>query len=225
MCMIDHRLFDKMMNKHCDVDIVARLKMQAIATGKTFKVKTQECLDLPGQQCGFRRSVELKNPVNCRVETDFRAVVSLALIKKQSAILGTYANKLPIMTMNVSRYLYTVEAFNFQNTTKNSLSEAINFLITTDIKYREKCQANLEFSNFLHRLRSSGYTEYIFELARKLNLNVDLVLNRAIVIRYINISNNKTNKSTSIGFLTAIRDADKWYVKTTKLPIVTNSFI
>lgn len=206
----------------CELDVVSRLKQQAIDAGKIFKVTSKHEVNLPDEQCGFKRTIEQKKPVNCILETDSRAVVSLALLRKQSILLGTYANKLPIMTMNVSRYLYTVEAFSYRNANKNATAQAVDFLISTDIKFRMKCSPNLEFSNFLHRLRSSGYTDYIFELARTLKLNVDLVFNSTLVVRYLNINAESSTKSRAVGFLTAIHDVDRWYVKTTRNPIVTD---
>lgn len=208
-----------MKNSTCYYDIATRLKRQAIDNGKMFTIRRTPTISLPGEQCGFKRSIEKKHPINCLIETDERAVVSLALTQKQSSILGTYANKLPIMTMNVCRYLYTVEAFVFRNASTDAATDALDFYLKTDIANRNNnCQPNLEFSRFLHRLRCCGYLEYIYELARHLNLNIDLVFNRSIVVRYFRTEHSKT---IGIGFITVIRDGTKWYVKTTKTPIVT----
>lgn len=205
----------------CYYDIATRLKRQAIDNGKLFTIQCIPTISLPGEQCGFKRVIEKKQPINCLIETDERAVVSLALTQKQSSILGTYANKLPIMTMNVSRYLFTVEAFVFRNANTDSATDALDFYIKTDISQRNNdCPANQEFSKLLHRFRTCGYLEYIFELARHLNLNIDVVFNRSIVVRYFRIEQTKI---VGIGFITVIRDGTKWYVKTTKTPIVTET--
>lgn len=216
---------------NCEEDISMRLKRRAVENGKIFSIKIPKTMTLPGDQCGFKRTIENRKQITGFTETDYRAVVSLALTQKQSEILGTYANKLPIMTMNVSRYLYTVEAFVYRDYKEDASAQAIDFLISTDIKYRSdyidsqnRCQPNLEFSKFLHRLRSCGYCEYIFELARHLSLNVDLVFSKEIVIRYFLLDSVLKKNNTAVGFLTAITNGDKWYVKTTKNPLVTDSF-
>lgn len=204
-------------------DVATRLKRQAIDNGKMFSCRNTPTISLPGEQCGFRRIIERKHPINCIIETDERAVVSLALTQKQSSILGTYANKLPIMTLNVCRYLYTVEAFVFHNASTDAATDALDFYLKTDIAQRNnENQANVEFSKFLHRLRGCGYLEYIFELARHLNLNIDVVFNRTIVVRYFRIEHSK---AIGNGFITVIRDGTKWYVKTTKTPIVTETSV
>lgn len=184
---------------------------------------------LARQQCGFKRSFEKKTALYCHHSIDQRAVVSLALVKRQSTILGAYANKLPIMTLNVSRFMYTVEAFVFRNYTPNdqtAIQQALDFYVRTDIENRNnKLQPNLQFSEFLHCLRSSGYLKYIFALARKLNLNVDLVIDSSLVARYIRVDvHNVNTPSIGIGYLTVVhpKNGSDWYVKTTKEPIVTD---
>lgn len=247
---------------------------------------------LSPDQCGFEKSyIKNEAALYCTPRADSRATVSLALINRQCSILQKYANKLPIMTINVSRLLYTIEAFFFDvsdNVEKRNkcLSNALEFYIATDLKGNEPgdctdnpgkpSAANQQFSEFLHRLRSNGYIRYIFALATKLNLNVDLVncSNPRIVTRYMRIeyrsgaadksqpmgfvhrtsntfgtgiggiynspantaasvagTNTRGNRnfpsakkhavSVGIGYLTVVhQDENRWYVKTTKTPIV-----
>lgn len=180
-------------------------------------------------QCGFRRSFEKKIPLECCVTIDQRAVVSLALVRRQSTILGAYANKLPIMALNVSRLLYTIEAFSYRDYNANNhtpIQQALDFYVKTDIAHRDyTLPPNQQFSEFLHCLRTTGYLEYIFTLARELNLNVDLIMGSNVVVRYIRIDESHADQpSIGIGFLTVLheKNGSKWYVKTTKEPIVTD---
>lgn len=212
------------------MSVTCRLKQRALDNGKLFncvKQQHQQHVDfkLPGERCGFTRRIEEKMSLKCIIETDDRAVVSLALLQKQSPILEAYANKLPIMTMNASRFLYTVEAFTYRNRNIDSttaVQQALNFYFETDKKFRDvNLPPNQQFSDLLHRLKSSGYDDYIFELAREINLNVDLAISRQLIVRYIKHDSPASTRSSSIGFLTVIHDGDRWFVKTTKTPIAT----
>lgn len=184
---------------------------------------------IPGYEIGFRRYIESKKPIACQQQIDTRAVVSLALLHQYNDILGSYANKLPILTINVSRFMYTVEAFNFRNQTQQNTinQQALNFYIQQDIKFCERFieyPANQRFSIFLHLLRSNGYREYYFNLARQTNLNIDYIVTQHTVIRYIRTDDSLESNSIGFGFLTVLRDGIKWFVKTTKDPIVTDNF-
>lgn len=183
---------------------------------------------------GFRRTVIPNVPTICKVTIDPNAVVSLALVRQQSSLLCEYANKLPILTLNVVRYNYTVEAFSFVKPpmkNKTFAQAALDFYITTDINNRDhQLPPNEQFSNFLHCLRSTGYVDYIFALARLLNLNVDMVVGHRYVFRYIRTndldlmctSRNPTNFAN--GYMTVVyqRNGANWYVKTTQTPIIRN---
>lgn len=237
---------------------------------------------LSPDQCGFVKEY-IKNMATlyCTPRADARASVSLALINRRCNILQKYANKLPIMTINVSRLLYTIEAFVFAISNDNPeqrnecLRNALEFYIATDLENNEyisnsvtvsfananddgsdddagysnpkrskvtcghggsETAPNQKFSDFVHRLRSNGYTRYIFALATKLNLNVDHVRgnNTRIVTRYLRTEYKPSTVSkpsavgvngkrvlVGIGYLTVVQqDENRWYVKTTKTPIV-----
>lgn len=75
---------------------------------------------------------------------------------------------------------------------RTSADRALWFLVATDIKYAHgpaelRYPPNERFSALLHRLRSSGYEEYFFDLGRALYATVDFVygdVNRASMFRY-----------------------------------------
>lgn len=190
------------------------------------------------EQCGFKKTFEKLVPLECCITIDPRSVVSLALVKRQSTILGAYANKLPIMSINVSRLLYTIEAFKYRDYARDHqtpIQQAVDFYVQCDIANRNtKLAPNHQFSEFLHCLRTTGYLEYIFELARHLNLNVDLIVGNRLFVRYIRVD---ASTNIGIGFMTvlyrntpspeasspnATHYGSEWYVKTTKEPIVTD---
>lgn len=209
------------------MSFIQNLKRKAIDNGKNFYIeKTEEQLKQPKDQCGFKMSFIPVHHLKCQVFIDSRAVVSLALVNPMSLLLESYANKLPMMAINVSRLSYTIEAFTLQN--KNVLNtsvaqQALDFYFETDVKHRDKSlPPNEQFSKFLHRLKSPGYLEYIFDLARKTDLNVDYVADSKVAARYIKIKGDPTRQfSTSIGFLTAIHEPNnEWYVKILSQPIV-----
>lgn len=207
------------------MDIERILKRKCLSDGKLFAVSSNSkrpcllpSLPIPKQRSGFNMEIISMSKMRCQIEIDHRAVVSLALINQHSCVLESYANKLPIMSINVVRLLYTIEAFNMRNQTSiNSPTEqALEFYIRTDLKYRNKrLPANRQFSDFLHRLRSSGYTDYIFDLATELNFSVDLITPPLSAVRY-------TKLGYPIGILTAINDAtnNRWYVKTSNKSIL-----
>lgn len=218
-----------------NISIFENLKRKALENGKSFTSFTKllksnniKCTTQLPERCGFTRTYESKVPLRCMMDVDSRAVVSLALVNKQSAILQSYANKLPIMVLNVSRLLYTTEAFALQTVTADALDtsatqKSLEFYIRTDLRCRNRKQMpNEQFSDFLHRLRSSGYDDYIFELAYELNLNVDFVINTNLVSRYKKVCPTNKPNSQSNGYITVIHNEDRWYVKTTSRPIVSN---
>lgn len=207
-----------------------RLQLCALNSGKLFSAEPQSKKTLATcipadysspSECGFSDSLLSLVPLCYKREHDSRSVVSLANINKYSDILEEYANKLPIMAINVSRFLYTLEAFNFRNkesANNSNVKQAIEFYIKTDLKYRDaKLQPNRQFSEFLHTLRCDGYREYIFDLAREINLNIDWVVVRHKVFRRYKRLNKTTriHRTGVIGYLTVIRDGDRWFVKTT----------
>lgn len=200
---------------------------------------------LPRTYCGFECKTMRRNTLSCVDSYDSRAVLSLALFE-QKTILSAYANKTPIMCINVSRLAYTLRAFEFANRFDDPVSEALDFLIVSDIQHLDEHQRdetsrvppNALFSKLLHSLRSSGYERYIFMLAEHLNLDVDLVRchdetpdSRKIMFRYKRTPPTATEvsrfsradsvaQSTAVGVITAVNHGSRWFVKTTKAPIV-----
>ncbi|AYP97957.1 GrBNV gp84-like protein-like protein [Mauternbach virus] len=217
-----------------DLSFLENIKRKALNDGKMFTIPQKRNdlaiskLHLPKEQCGFSYTFETKCPLKCVIEIDSRAVASLALINKQSGILKCYANKLPIMTVNISRLLYTTEAFAVQRNADNGdvpvSQKALEFFLKTDLEQCKKdcLPPNEKFSNFLHRLKGTGYMDYIFSLARELNLNVDFVITSNMICRYkkLNIFNGQTSIGT--GYLTVVHNENRWYVKTTTTPICTD---
>lgn len=208
-------------------NIEQRIKRKAIENGLLFKSsKKQKQLEMPQNQCGFHMSLIPVPELKCFTHVDDRATVSLALVNKKSSILEAYANKLPIMVINVSRLLYTTSAFVLRNRNVSSMSatqQALEFYVKTDLKHRKtSLPPNQQFSQFLHRLKSSGYTDYIFDLARETNLNIDYILDSRVAARYIKVAGEPGKEySSETGYLTVIHESDnKWYVKTTKTPIL-----
>lgn len=192
------------------------------------------CLNfLPNTYCGFVHEVCKRNTLTCIGSYDPKAVVSLALFKRKD-ILSAYANKTPIMCVNVNRLMYTVAAFEFSNNFIDPVNEALDFLISSDIQRLDDEQhdssvnipPNQMFSNLLHILRSTGYERYLFRLAKHLNLNVDLVkcqsatanANNKTLLRYSRVSPNDIK--IGIGTLTAVNHGDNWFVKVTATSVI-----
>lgn len=83
---------------------------------------------------------------------------------------------------------------------------------------------DLEFSNFFHRLRSCGYKNYVFNLAKHLAYDIELmrmfVKDIVYVFKYVG--------RHTFGVLTVFHnDEHKWYVKVTPSSIMrhTNKII
>lgn len=143
--------------------------------------------------CGFiQPKLKTCQPFNCYTDTDSRATVSLALLNSNSHYLIDYANKLPLMCVNVRRFKYTIKTIqyaadridltqlycNYMDTTEvnDVVTLALNFLVHHDLKSLNlKDPPNLRFSTFLHRLKLTGYIDYIFTLAKTLHFDVDFV--------------------------------------------------
>lgn len=267
------------------------LRRQLLLFGKHFDVSNEDdddetsdgrCSDidslLPRDREGFVHRTYTVRPYLCKSEYDPRAVYSLPLMPASSPVLQEYTNKLPILTANVTRLQYTLKAFRsvYGSSERDYISEALEFLVKHDLSWIEHdpasstTPANLKFSRFLHLLRSTGYEDYIFSLARKLRMNVDYVRRKRSPVqpkptdheflnRYIHVgcgprdllipdranpyllertstrdrhtqlsvkspyvyrdflSNPTTNSN---GFITAIREGDRWYVDVTVTPVI-----
>lgn len=212
------------------VSLSERLRECALQTGKLFTAlpnqtqfakSCEETRALLAYQPGFVDTFIKKKPLTIRTRIDSRAVVSAALFNQHSEILEAYANKLPIMTLNVGRLMYTIEAFDHRQPRHDRTIEqsAIEFYMETDLRHSNKqcSEPNRQFSELLHRLRSNGYPDYIFDLARILCYSIDWIVNSTLVKRYKILVPEK-------GFLTVIQDADRWFVKTSLQPIITECF-
>lgn len=166
---------------------------------------------------------------NVHVKVDTRALVSLALLDRAAGYLQAYASKLPLMCINVGRLIYTTDAFVYRNRSVDATTAALQFYIGTDIfaasptsdganaDSRPSPPPNELFSNLVHRLRQTGYEEYVFALADHLQLNVDLVKSDNLLFRYTRV------ESPTVGVLTAVRHDAEWYVKTTSEYLILTS--
>lgn len=204
------------------------LKNLALKKGKLFPIPNDRTnrFQLPDEKCGFECEILKKKDLRCYCENDPRHVISLAIINSNSCILQPYGGKTAIMFINVMRFMYTIEAFGLRNTQDESsiLEQALDFYIRTDFKHRNvDLPPNHQFSELLHLLKKSGYTEYIFDLATELNLNVDLILNTNTVARYkkIKFTSDDQPIKAAIGYLTVLINDGNWYVKTSYIPIAT----
>lgn len=208
--------------------LIQKMERRALDDGKLFSANSLAAirpkLNIPQPRCGFNMKILRRKPIICRPTVDPSMSVSLALVHQHSPTLDKYGNKLNIMTINVSRFMYTVDAFLQRNNQQTScLDQALSFYVSTDIKYQKTNEPpNKLFSDLLHRLRTNGYENYIFDLATTLNLNVDLIYdnNCVLVYRFIKIDKIDSQTSTAIGYLTTIHNGSNWYVQTTPSPII-----
>nr|AHW98272.1 GrBNV_gp84-like protein [Nilaparvata lugens endogenous nudivirus] len=172
---------------------------------------------MPKTYPGFKLQVIPRYPITCVNTVDTVGVVSLALFDHQTRGLRAYATKLPLMCINASRLIYTQDAFAFRNPNGNTVSDALQFYMSSDIDCLDRTlPANERFSTLLHTLVLTGYEEYIFRLACHLDFNVDLV-KTDLVYRYMR---TKPNHTASDVFITALKYERKWYVRTSGAPIV-----
>lgn len=181
----------------------------------------------PGEQRDFTMKILKCDNLPTLEYIDTRRVVSLACLDDildetactDISFLEKYSSKIPLMCINAARLIYTTRAFVFRNRADwDNTTDALNFYLKIDSSYlenqylsigRREREPNLEFSKLLHCLRSSGYIEYIFELARHLKYHVELVLkesqNYVYVYKY-------TTEQVTYGVLTAFYNETQWYV-------------
>jgi len=133
--------------------------------------------------------------------------------------MEVYISKLPLMCLNVSRLVYTTRAFGYKkNPNWNIGLKALDFYLKYDTSYSNhqlptssgiELSTNLGFSNLLHRLRSSGYLEYIIKLGRCLAYDVEVILGdnkrKVYVYKYV-------DGLFAEGVLTAYYNETQWYV-------------
>lgn len=226
---------------------------------------------LPKSRCNYNLEILKRRPFAFSRKIDLMSLVSLAALNCHLEDIAPYADKLLMMCINVSRLIFTTEAFYKKNITHNHVHEALKFYIKTDIEindkittelYNEKQQIfqkmttfgssnialasitpvtpsatssttttsnssinqstmlldlleNEKFCNLLHRLKLPCYMDYIFELATRLNMHVDLIQADSLVFRYM----NKTSISSCV--LTVISNGAEWYVQCTDSFVVS----
>lgn len=152
---------------------------------------------LPKQFCGFSGTLEKRikisecystiDPLLCCSCTEFYALMMNAGScdgdGDNDDIFMRYRNKLPIIVLNVARLVWTFETFRHRLESNEAYDEerimrlSVDFYLATDYKYlvKNNCRPNLNFSNYLHKLRSNGYFEYAMDLAMKNFLDVDYI--------------------------------------------------
>lgn len=181
-----------------------RVKLLALRNGRTFSRKRPPYEDnnyfeappcsgdgeneewkFPKRRLGYTFSSHRHENLTCSVRVDPRAVISLALISHTSPYLRAYATKTALMCVNVSRLIYTTDAFTHRNLNDDCVTDALEFYIGNDIDRLDMNKApNERFSDLLHSLKTTGYEDYIFRLADRLELDVDLVKN-GFLYRYV----------------------------------------
>lgn len=217
---------------HCEA--LMRVKRKALSDGRTFKssaslteataAAAKASDSIPKSRCGYRLETLRRQQIRINVKVDTRALVSLACWDRTAGYLQAYASKLPLMCINVSRLIYTTDAFVYRNRSTDATTDALQFYIGTDIRVESPAYTSSDcppdesrllppfnelFSNLVHRLRQTGYEEYVFALADHLQLNVDLVKCDNLLFRYTR------SRPPTFGVLTAVRYEADWYVKTT----------
>ena len=140
-----------------------------------------------------------------------KARVSLILSKQSTNVINAYTAKLPIMTLNVRRWKYTIEAFE-QKYDTGYIKLATDFMIESDIcQVKNERLPNKRFSDLLHILQSTGYEDYFIRLGTYLKMNVDIV-------KIPNVSYRYTNKHY-LGFITALHVDGEWFAQSTQSSI------
>jgi len=160
-------------------------------------------------------TVESINALTIHITTDPRSVISIALLDKSLDCLTAYSDILPILAINESRFEYTCNAFYHASSSSYTFNDAIQFYINTDLKQiqNEKSQ-NVKTSKLIHYLQSSGYENYIFQLADKLKVNIDIIhLPKNTVYCYTKYDVALSSR------ITAIYHNGYWYVVTSSTPI------
>lgn len=176
------------------------------AAGPCGTAQTLKIPMMPGPKPGFAHSIVNLGgnglQLTGELSVDPRSVTSILDANHNSSALAAYRDKLPIMVLNRSRLHYTVEAFVMLCRTVDGVTptqQALRFFLETDQKYAHRdlqLPANERFSQMLHRLRSNGYESYIFELARAVRANVDLVVgdvSRVVGHRYLLLTTGDHN--------------------------------
>lgn len=161
------------------------------------KMRSRHRLLAPDAPQGFELSVLQRiSSFDCNVDlVDIDATLSLSLLgTKDVSDAATYADKLDVMCVNAARLAYSAEVMSLMplsNAHETAVRRALDFYVRCDVSRRPMIdssglQSNETFSDLLHRLRSCGYVEYIFDLACVAGLSVDLVYKPNLIYRYTN---------------------------------------
>lgn len=205
-------------------------------------------LDLPEKfvkSCSFSNRIGFscttlhrKFPVEGIARIDNLHVINLSNMDRRLDLFKRFADRLPLMNINVVRFYFTAQAFIVcQQAARGGPTpsqQALEFYIETDYKYRKlnKVNEGIEFSNFLHLLGSGAYFDYIFDLAEKLNLVIDLsyTSKRDQFERYIKRQFPTKRPYKPAGYMNVIIDdsngaeESKWYVNTNRVSVMTNDY-
>lgn len=219
------------------------MKGNPVTHAKKIKLLQRQMVE-PQAICGFSLQImqrENYDDPGISDILDTRAVVSLAYMREMETFnidepglkissssdktnfLELYLTKLPILCINRLRLQYTIDAFVFLNKVNLKASvRALEFYLKTDIdeSYKDiqnRIPPNQEFSNFIHRLRSCGYKEYVFSLARHLAYDVEFMRTSVKDIVYV----YKFVGKHTFGVLTVFHDDEhKWYVKVSRTSLM-----
>lgn len=180
------------------------------------KIRSQIRLLAPNAPQGFELNVMQRiYTFDCNVDlVDIDATLSLSLIATtEVSDAATYADKLDIMCVNAARLAYSAEAMSLMPVPgphETAVRRALDFYVRCDVARRpptdaRDSQSNETFSDLLHRLKSCGYVEYIFDLACFAGLSVDLVYKPNLLYRYT----NRDRFNGRNGWISALRTTRK----------------
>lgn len=183
------------------------------------KIRSRVRLLAPDAPQGFELNV-LQRICNfdCNVDlVDSDATLSLSLIATTDiSDAAAYADKLDVMCVNAARLAYSAEVMSLMpvpNAHESAVKRALDFYVRCDVSrrpliYSKFSQSNETFSDLLHRLKSCGYVEYIFDLARVAGLSVDLVYKPSLLYRYTNQDRYNGRNGWISALRTTRRDCD-----------------
>lgn len=177
---------------------------------------------LPKSYTNFKYDILQRNELYWTIAHHPNKYLSLAMFDPNSPILKAYTNKLSLMVINASRLAFTVAAYTlYDNDENNNIpspsDQALNFYLKYEIsQINLQTSANLRFSQFLHSLKTSGSEDYIFSLARTLQMNVDLIKTKNYLFRYTLSDCTERAKDSFNGILTALYINNNWNVFVSK---------
>lgn len=193
----------------------AKAKSDALKNGTIIHRKKNNIIEIMNLHCGFsaKRLIKKQFTIYQKINTNY--YLSLALYDYDLPFLRAYANKLPIMAINASRLEYTYQAFQLKRNTQSIEQKALEFYVNYEISNINFEHApNKRFSKLLHSLKSDGSEDYIFALAKHLQLHVDLIKNEKFVFRYQfnNYNKQKNNSNQNINTLIPISNPIPMYI-------------